>query len=134
MIENILTSLSLFKTHFLLLSIRVSINFQSLSVAKNSNKKANSMESHLMVVKAREYYYNKLCCNKYVSSTTQLNELNEYFRNYLENIPIRIIITWINAQAHPAKSYLILDFTMILQLAILPLCTVSSLLSSYISI
>ena len=35
-------------------------------------------------------YYNKLCCDKDFSNTTSINELNEYFRNYLENISIRI--------------------------------------------
>ena len=47
------------------------------------------MQSHLMLVKTRKYYYSKLCCNKYSTNTIQLNELNEYFNNYLDSIPIK---------------------------------------------
>ena len=39
--------------------------------------------------KTKKYYYNELYCNKYVTNTTKLNELNEYFRNYLENVSMR---------------------------------------------
>lgn len=39
------------------------------------------MQSHSMFVNTRKH--------KYVSNTAWLNEMNEYFRNYLENNPIR---------------------------------------------
>ena len=42
-----------------------------------------------MFEKTRKYCYNKLCCNKHISDTTQLNETSEYFSNYLENISIK---------------------------------------------
>ena len=48
------------------------------------------MKSRSVFVKARKYY-KKICCNKYVINITQLNELNEYVRNHLENIPTRTI-------------------------------------------
>ena len=36
-------------------------------------------------------YYNKLRYNKYISNKVKLNKLNEYFRNCLENIPIKTL-------------------------------------------
>ena len=44
-------------------------------------------------MKTRKYYRNKLCCNIYISNTTQLKELNQNFINFLENIPIKTIST-----------------------------------------
>ena len=49
------------------------------------------LQSRLMFVKTRKYYYNKLCSNKYVGSTRKPNELNEFFRSCFENILIKTI-------------------------------------------
>ena len=42
-----------------------------------------------MFVETRKYRYHRLCCSKYISNTTQPNELNEYFRYYLKEVLVR---------------------------------------------
>ena len=49
------------------------------------------MQSRSMIVKTKKYYNKKLCYTKYLSNITYPNELTDYFRNYLKNIPIRTI-------------------------------------------
>ena len=48
------------------------------------------MESSSVFVERIKYYI-KPCCSKYVSKTGKVNELNEYFRNYLEKISSHIL-------------------------------------------
>ena len=42
-----------------------------------------------MFVKTRKYYINKLSYNTYISNKIKLNELNQYFIAFLENIRIK---------------------------------------------
>ena len=67
------------------------------------------MESREIFVNTINYYYYKLCCNKYISNKTQLDELNEYSRNFLIQSKH---ITWTESSEKLTKNYLTLDFVM----------------------
>ena len=59
-----------YKKNFLLLNIRINMNFQSRSVVRNSNKNQTYLiHSPSMFVKTRKYY-KKFYCNKCFSGTT----------------------------------------------------------------
>ena len=42
-----------------------------------------------MFKEARNYFCDKLCCNKHISNRTCLNELSENISYYLGNTPIK---------------------------------------------
>ena len=61
----------LYKKQFLLLNIRIIINFQSRCVVRNSNKKKLIRSNHVQCLQKHEKYcHNIPCCNKYVRNTT----------------------------------------------------------------
>ena len=45
------------------------------------------MQSRSIFPKPTIYYYNKRRCNNYFSNATQLNELNEYLKNFFGKYP-----------------------------------------------